>query len=146
MKRVFIITPIGHEHTYDNLNSNTDNHWKECECGDKHEEAAHNWEWVIDRAATAAEQGSKHEECNICGAKRNEGTEISKLVETELAPDDSDCDSSDDIIPDGNDDTGSDLLSITVTPSTGDDNNVILWIVLAILCMGTITMVFSKKR
>ncbi len=142
----FIITPIGHEHTYDNLNSNTDNHWKECECGDKHEEAAHNWEWVIDRAATAAEQGSKHEECNICGAKRNEGTEISKLVETELAPDDSDCDSSADIIPDGNDDTGSDLLSITVTPSTGDNNNVILWITLSILCMGASTIVFIKKR
>ncbi|MBR2036522.1 MAG: hypothetical protein IKA09_02215 [Lachnospiraceae bacterium] len=141
-----IITHIGHEHTYDNLNSNADNHWKECECGNKNEEIAHNWEWVIDRAATTVEQGSKHEECDICNAKRNEGTEIPKLVETELAPDDSDCDSSADITDDGNDDGGSDLLSTVVTPATGDNNNVILWIVLAILCMGAITMVFSKKR
>ena len=137
---------VEHEHVYDSLKSDADNHWKECECGDKHEEAAHNWEWVIDRAATTVEQGSKHEECNICSAKRNEWTEIPKLVGTESTPDGNNDDNSADITPDGNDDTGSDLLSTLVTPSTGDNNNVILWIVLAILCMGTITMVFSKKR
>lgn len=137
---------VEHEHVYDILKSDADNHWKECECGDKDEEAAHNWEWVIDRPATTVEPGSKHEECNICSAKRNEWTEIPKLVGTESTPDGNNDDNSADITPDGNDDTGSDLLSTVVTPSTGDNNNVILWIVLAILCMGTITMVFSKKR
>lgn len=36
----------------------------------------HDWEWVIDKEATETEAGEKHEECKICGATRNEGTEI----------------------------------------------------------------------
>lgn len=42
-------------------------HWNTCECGEKLNEAAHTFEWVIDKEATAAEAGSKHEECTVCG-------------------------------------------------------------------------------
>ena len=42
-------------------------HWKLCECGEKLNEAAHTFEWVIDKEATATEAGSKHEECTVCG-------------------------------------------------------------------------------
>lgn len=44
-------------------------HWHGCACGEKMEEAAHTWEWVIDKAAAAAEKGSKHQECSVCGYK-----------------------------------------------------------------------------
>ena len=42
-------------------------HWNTCECGEKLNEAAHTFEWVIDKEATATEAGSKHEECTVCG-------------------------------------------------------------------------------
>ena len=42
-------------------------HWKICACGEKLNEAAHIFEWVTDKKATATEAGSKHEECTACG-------------------------------------------------------------------------------
>lgn len=43
-------------------------HWKECVyCGDKMNEAAHTYKWVTDKEATVSQDGSKHEECSVCG-------------------------------------------------------------------------------
>ena len=39
----------------------------------------HDYQWVIDQAATTEATGLKHEECTVCGDKRSEGTEIPKL-------------------------------------------------------------------
>ncbi len=41
--------------------------------------SGHTWEWVVDKAATTEETGLKHEECSVCGEKRNEGTVIDKI-------------------------------------------------------------------
>jgi len=38
--------------------------------------AGHSYKWVTDKEATATQAGSKHEECTVCGAKRNENTVI----------------------------------------------------------------------
>ena len=43
------------------------NHWKLCVCGEKLDNAAHSFKWVIDKEATATQAGSKHEECTVCG-------------------------------------------------------------------------------
>ncbi len=49
-------------------------------CGETEGEAlGHDWEWVIDKEATTTEEGEKHEECKVCGEKRNEGTKIPVL-------------------------------------------------------------------
>ena len=45
-------------------------HWNTCECGGKLNEAAHTFAWVTDKEATAAEAGSKHEECTVCGYEK----------------------------------------------------------------------------
>ena len=46
-------------------------HWKECvDCGAKLDKAAHNFKWVTDKEETAAEAGSKHEECTVCGYEK----------------------------------------------------------------------------
>lgn len=42
-------------------------HWHECTCGEKIDEAAHTFEWVVDKAPTATEAGSKHQQCTVCG-------------------------------------------------------------------------------
>ena len=63
----------GGEHTHNygsDWKSDADKHWKECSCGDKSEEAAHSFKWVVDKDATATEKGSKHEECMVCGYAR----------------------------------------------------------------------------
>ena len=39
----------------------------------------HDYQWVIDQAATTEAEGLKHEECTVCGDKRSEGTVIPKL-------------------------------------------------------------------
>ena len=57
------------EHTPDNTGwySDDSNHWNTCACGAKLNEAAHTFEWVIDKQPTETEAGSKHEECTVCG-------------------------------------------------------------------------------
>ncbi len=56
-------------------------HWHACSaCGNAWgEKADHTFTWVVDKQATYSEKGTKHEECTVCGLKRNEGTEIDKL-------------------------------------------------------------------
>ena len=56
-------------------------HWKECECGEKAELSDHKFKWIIDKNATILESGLKHEECIVCGYKRNENTVIDKQIE-----------------------------------------------------------------
>ena len=68
-----------HTHSYGDWKSDAENHWKECDCSDKTELAAHTFEWKIDREATKTETGLRHEECSVCGFKRNENTVIDKL-------------------------------------------------------------------
>ena len=44
------------------------------------ETANHNWQWVVDTAATPNAAGTKHEECVDCHAKRSENTPIPMLT------------------------------------------------------------------
>ncbi len=64
-----IVIPKLAEHTPDSTgwHSDDNNHWNTCACGAKLNEAAHTFEWVIDKEATETEAGSKHEECTVCG-------------------------------------------------------------------------------
>lgn len=46
-------------------------HWKECTyCKEKQEAAAHDFKWVTDKEASETENGSRHEECTVCGYKK----------------------------------------------------------------------------
>lgn len=62
--------PPAHTHSYGTeWKSDGESHWHECACGDRVDTAAHQLTWIIDKAATADEKGSKHEECGVCGYK-----------------------------------------------------------------------------
>ena len=62
---------VEHTHAYgEEWKTDEKNHWKECECGAKSEEAEHSFEWKVDKEATATEAGSKHEECTVCGYQK----------------------------------------------------------------------------
>lgn len=67
------MTPVadGHTHKYGTeWKYDETNHWHECECGNKADITAHNFKWIVDRKATTAEKGLKHEECTVCGYKK----------------------------------------------------------------------------
>ena len=53
----------------DSWESDADNHWHSCAvegCTVKSDEAPHDFEWIVDKNATAAEKGTKHQECTVC--------------------------------------------------------------------------------
>ena len=85
----------------------------------------HTYEWVIDKEATATEKGSKHEECKVCHDKK-------ATVE----------------IPATGTPTDPPRPADPQSPQTGDNSNMILWIVL-LLASGlgvTGTVVYSKRK
>lgn len=56
-----------HEAVSDEWLSDDNTHWHQCACGEKIDETAHAFEWVVDRVPTATEEGSKHQWCTVCG-------------------------------------------------------------------------------
>ncbi|MGM9680316.1 MAG: hypothetical protein ACI3XR_02305 [Eubacteriales bacterium] len=83
--------------------------------------SGHEYEWVIDKEATETEAGSKHEECKVCGDKKDP-------VEIPA--------------------TGTDEPDIPQPPQTGDNSMLLLSIAL-IVAVGagvTGTAIYSRKR
>ena len=67
----------------DNGNGTHSRHCTVCKMTDGStytETANHNWQWVVDTAATPNAPGKQHEECVDCHAKRSENTEIPMLT------------------------------------------------------------------
>ena len=85
----------------------------------------HDYEWKIDKEATATEKGSKHEECKNCGDKK-------AAVE----------------IPATGTPTTPTEPADTKSPQTGDNSNMILWIALLFVSGGVLagTTLYSHKR
>ena len=64
---ITVVAPT-HAHQYSNQwTSDATNHWHECECGEKNDLSAHQFQWVIDQEATTTKTGLKHQECATCG-------------------------------------------------------------------------------
>ena len=90
VKQTITVKPyVGdHRHTYDGgpWYADAKSHWHQCtdkDCPDLYAStkdlASHTFVWKVDKAATATETGSKHEECTVCGHKRSENTVIPVL-------------------------------------------------------------------
>lgn len=144
-KKVLETAPIpatgsNHTHSYGTeWKYDGTNHWHECECGDKADTAAHNFQWEIDKAATKEATGIKHEECTVCGAKRSENTVIDKLPDGGNTSNTGS--SGNNTNKPGNDDS-------TKCPQTGDSNNHIGWLAALYVSGGVLTLlgVSGKKR
>ena len=126
----------GGEHTHDyssDWKSDSINHWKECSCGDKADVAAHSFKWVVDKEATATKKGSKHEECKVCGYQRP-AVEIPATGSTTKPTDPTE----------SNPNTG----ALDDVPQTGDNSNMILWIVLLLASGFGVAgaVVYSKRK
>ena len=137
-----------HNHNYGTeWKYDSTNHWHECEDGEKADITAHNFKWIIDKEATTAEKGSKHEECTVCGYKKaavdipatgvgissdDEANKPTNTVSSEIS---------------SADQTNKPIN--TASPKTGNTDNMILWIVLLVIGGGafiTATAVDKKKK
>ena len=105
------------------------NHWNKCvECGEKMNEAAHDFKWITDKKPTATEAGSRHQQCTVCGYAKA-AVEIPEAGTT-------------------TDPTDSNRTGNTNAAQTGDDSNIALW--LAILLASGIaltgTALYNRKK
>ena len=137
-----------HNHNYGTeWKYDSTNHWHECEDGEKADITAHNFKWIIDKEASTAEKGSKHEECTVCGYKkaavdipvtdfRNSSDDQPNKPINTASYENSSADQTNKPIN-------------TASPKTGNTNNMILWIVLLVIGGGafiTATAVDRKKK
>ena len=137
-----------HQHTYGAWSSDDTHHWHECtdaSCTDKiANKAEHNFVWKIDVPASQASTGTKHEECTVCGKKRNENTVIDKLPGSSSGSHHSSNNSN-------NNNTGTEAAApeaaapapaasapVTTTTSarTGDSSNLIGWLAVLLISGG----------
>ena len=127
------VNASNHTGTLSGWQTDSSSHWKEYPCcGAKADDVAHTFKWVIDKEATTAEKGSKHEECTVCGYKKA-AVEIPATGSStgETTPDET------------NPDTGA-----TTLPATGDNSHMALWFALLFVSgAGVIgTTVYGKKK
>ena len=62
-----------HVHVFDVLNSDAQDHWYECVCGEQGEKAAHSWDGgTVIKEATQTEKGEKRFTCTVCEWTRTE--------------------------------------------------------------------------
>ena len=124
-----LLDKIAHQYGQDWKNDKT-NHWHECSCGAKADEAAHTFgDWEETKAATGTENGSKERVCSECGYK--ETAEIPATGTT--------TDPSKPTEPDNND---------PQSPQTGDNGMMGLWLALLLVfgAGAAGTTIYSRKK
>lgn len=138
----------GHTHNYGTeWKYDETNHWHECECGNKADITAHTFKQIIDKEATTAEKGSKHEECTVCGYKKT-AVDIPAIGFGSSSDDEANKPTN----TVSSESSSADQLNNTAntaSPKTGNTDNMILWIVLLIAGGGafiTATAVDRKKK
>lgn len=138
----------GHTHKYGTeWKYDETNHWHECECGNKADITAHTFKQIIDKEATTAEKGSKHEECTVCGYKKT-AVDIPAIGFGSSSDDQPNKPINTASYENSSADQTNKPIN-TASPKTGNTNNMILWIVLLVIGGGafiTATAVDRKKK
>ena len=120
------------------------NHWHECEDGEKADITAHNFKWIIDKEATTAEKGSKHEECTVCGYKK---TAVDIPVTDFGSSSDDEANKPTNTV--SSESSSADQLNNTAntaSPKTGNSGNIILWIALLFVSGGVFIAATAVDR
>ena len=137
-----------HNHNYGTeWKYDSTNHWHECEDGEKADITAHNFKWIIDKEATTAEKGSKHEECTVCGYKKT-AVDI-PVTDFRSSSDDEANKPTNTVSSESSSADQTNKPINTASPKTGNTDYMILWIVLLVIGGGvfiTATAVDRKKK
>ena len=129
----------GTEWKYDNTN-----HWHECEDGEKADITAHNFKWIVDRKATTAEKGSKHEECTVCGYKKT-AVDI-PAIGFGSSSDDEANKPTNTVSSESSSANQLNNTANTASPKTGNSGNIILWIALLFVSGGVFIAATAVDR
>lgn len=138
----------GHTHKYGTeWKYDETNHWHECEDGEKADITAHTFKQIIDKEATTAEKGSKHEECTVCGYKKT-AVDI-PAIGFGSSSDDEANKPTNTVSSESSSANQTNKPINTASPKTGNTDYMILWIVLLVIGGGafiTATAVDRKKK
>ena len=134
---------VPHEHVFgDAWVSDETGHWHACACGEKQDVAQHTFQWVVDKEATATENGSKHEECTVCGyAKQAVVIPATGATQPSEQP-------SQQPSEQPSQQPSQTQKPDAEQPQTGDVSNVALWVAMMFVSVATLTgvMAYTKKR
>lgn len=134
-----------HNHNYGTeWKYDSTNHWHECEDGEKADITAHNFKWIIDKEATTAEKGSKHEECTVCGYKKT-AVDIPAIGFGSSSDDEANKPTN----TVSSESSSADQLNNTAntaSPKTGNSGNIILWIALLFVSGGVFIAATAVDR
>ena len=137
-----------HNHNYGTeWKYDSTNHWHECEDGEKANITAHTFKQIIDKEASTAEKGSKHEECTVCGYKKT-AVDIPAIGFGSSSDDEANKPTNTVSSESSSADQTNKPIN-TASPKTGNTDNMILWIVLLVIGGGafiTATAVDRKKK
>ena len=135
----------GHTHKYGTeWKYDETNHWHECECGEKADITAHNFKWIIDKEATTAEKGSKHEECTVCGYKKT-AVDIPAIGFGSSSDDEANKPTNTVSSKSSSADQLNNTAN-TASPKTGNSGNIILWIALLFVSGGVFIAATAVDR
>ena len=129
------IPALGHDYK-EEWSSDETNHWHDCnDCDVIADKAEHIFKWIVDKEATAVQNGSKHEECTVCHYKKA-AVEIPALGGNTGNPGK----------PSGVNTSNSGKPS-GGSPQTGDNSHVALWIsLLAVSLIGLLATLLAMKK
>ena len=68
----------------DTYSADDKNHWKECVCGEKTEQAPHTYAWKVDTEPTDSSDGEKHRYCTVCDYEEETGVSIPRYLRESL--------------------------------------------------------------
>lgn len=135
----------GHTHKYGTeWKYDETNHWHECEDGEKADITAHNFKWIVDRKATTAEKGSKHEECTVCGYKKT--TVDIPAIGFGSSSDDEANKPTNTVSSESSSADQLNNTANTASPKTGNSGNIILWIALLFVSGGVFIAATAVDR
>ncbi len=151
-----VVKATGHTFS-EEYQSDENEHWKECDCGERTDVAAHSFgDWTVTKEATETADGSRERECSVCGYTQTEVIPATGSSEEPENPssqqDDTSSEAPNMTLPGQNDESSqagkpSSAQGDSQSPQTGDTSNMMVWLLLAASCGGVLTVfAVTKKR
>ena len=123
-------------------------------CGESYHEmiplSTHTIQWVVDKAATETEEGSRHEECSVCGwIGKKEVIPVLSAATPSVTPDLSQKTPDDENtagLPDNNGGNSGNNDNQTGTPNTGDQTSLFAVVAAMIFATGAMSVALVKRK
>ena len=119
--------------------SDENGHWHMCAaCQAKTDEADHTFEWIVDKEATDAQPGSRHQECTVCGYA---------LAAVEIPPLKDDTEDTEQTVPPQTEKPEPvPSKPAAATPRTGDVGNMLPWALLFVGAAGVGVVLHTRRK